>query len=143
LCSRARASQGPSNDECAETQHRLTNVEKALARLTAAVAAGGDVPALVDAIKVQDGQRRALERRLEALQRPPVAFDRVLERRLRAAVDEWRDVLGRQVAQARQIVTKLLQNRLTFTPEKRDGHCVFRFQAIGSVAKLIAGGRTE
>ena len=47
--------------------------------------------------------------------------------------------LGRQVPQARQIVSKLLADRLTFTPEDRDGRRGFRFQAIGTVEKLIAG----
>ena len=68
-----------------------------------------------------------------------MTFDHALERRLRGAVTEWRDVLGRQVAQARQIVTKLLADRLTFVPECRNGRRGFRFQATGTVDKLIAG----
>ena len=41
--------------------------------------------------------------------------------RLTAAVHERRHVLGRQVVQARQIVSKLLAERITFTPESRNG----------------------
>ncbi len=110
-----------------------------MARLTTAVAAGGDVPALVEAIKAHERQRVALERRLKALRQPPVTFDAALERRLQAAVAEWREVLGRHVAQARQIVVKLLEGRLTFEPETRDGRRGFRFHAVGTVAKLVSG----
>ena len=78
----------------AAAERQLADVEAALTRLTTAVAAGGDVPALVEAIKAHEGQRVALERRLEALRRPPVTFDAALERRLQTAVAEWRNVLG-------------------------------------------------
>ena len=139
LLARAKVEQHPPDMARREVERQFADVETALSRLTAAVAAGGDVPALVDAIKAQDGQRRMLQRRLEALKRPAVSFDGALERRLRAAVNEWRDVLGRQVAQARQIVTKLLADRFTFTPESQDGRRGFRFQATGTLAKLVAG----
>jgi hypothetical protein len=61
-----------------------------------------------------------------------------MERRLRAAVAEWRVALSRQVAQARQIVTKLIDGRWTVTPEEKDGVRGFRLVAMGSFAKLIA-----
>ncbi len=85
------------------------------------------------------GLYAALERRLEALDAPTLTFDAKLEQRLRDAVAEWRAILGRQVPQARQIVTKLLADKLTFTPEDRDGRRGFRFRATGTVEKLVAG----
>ncbi len=139
LLTRAAAARDTPDTTRGDVERQLADVEAALGRLTAAVASGGDIPALVDAIKTQDTQRRALRGRLEALQRPAVTFDHVLERRLREAVTEWRDVLGRQVAQARQIVDKLLSDRLTFAPETRNGCRGFRFQAMGTVAKLVSG----
>ena len=55
----------------------------------------------------------------------------------------WRSgplaVLGRQVAAARQIVTKLVDGRVTFQPEECDGRAGFRFQATGTIAKLLDG----
>ena len=120
-------------------ERQLSESLTALDRLTAAVAAGGDVPALVEALKVQDGRRRDLERRLEILNTPTVRFDAELERRLCKAVEEWREVLGRQIPQARQIVGKLLAEKLTFAPEDRDGQPGFRFRAAGTVEKLISG----
>ena len=139
LLARATAARDTPDTTAGAVERQLGEVEAALGRLTAAVASGGDIPALVEAIKTQDAQRGALRGRLESLQRPAVTFDHVLERRLRGAVTEWRAVLGRQVAQARQIVTKLLADRLTFVPECRNGRRGFRFQATGTVDKLIAG----
>ena len=139
LLARATAERDTPNTARVAVQRQLAEVETALDRLTAAVAAGGDVPALVDAIKTQDVRRCTLQQRLKELQRAPVAFDHQLERRLRVAVTEWRGALGRQVGQARQIVTKLLAGRLTFVPERRNGLSGFRFQATGTVDKLIAG----
>jgi hypothetical protein len=97
------------------------------------------VPALVDAITAEDERRRALESRLAALDQPAVTLDARLEEKLRKAVEEWRGVLGRQVVQARQIVTKLLAEKITFTPEDRDGRRGFRFEATGTAEKLLAG----
>jgi len=139
LLARAKAHQTVPAEARAAAERQLADVEAALARLTTAVADGGDVPVLVEAIKAHDGQRVALERRLEALRQPPVTFDAALERRLQAAVGEWRDVLGRHVAQARQIVVKLLEGRLTFEPETLAGRRGFRFHAVGTVAKLVSG----
>ena len=139
LLARATAARDTPDTTRADVERQLADVEAALVRLTAAVAAGGDVPALVEAIKVHESRRVTLERRLEALRRPAMTFDARLERRLGTAVAEWRGVLGRQVAQARQIVTKLLADRLTFVPERQNGRGGFRFQATGTVEKLIAG----
>jgi hypothetical protein len=42
------------------------------------------------------------------------------------------------VVQARQIVTKLLEDKVTFTPET-NGRKGFRFRASGTVVKLVTG----
>ena len=139
LLARAAAERDAPDTIRVDVERQLAEVETALDRLTAAVAAGGDVPALVGAIKTQDARRGTLQARLTTMERPAVRFDRTLERRLRKAVEEWRAVLGRQVGQARQVVTKLLAGRLTFVPERRNGLNGFRFQATGTVDKLIAG----
>ncbi len=62
-----------------------------------------------------------------------------METKINAAVEQWRGVLGRQVPQARQVVQKLLSEKITFAPEDRDGRRGFRFQATGTVEKLISG----
>ncbi len=126
-------------DARSQVERQLTETQTALDRLTQAVAAGGEVPALVEAITAQDARRQALEHRLEVLDAPVVTFDAELEGKLRDAVEHWRAILGRQVAQARQIVQKLLAEKITFQPEDRDGRRGFRFRATGTVEKLVAG----
>jgi hypothetical protein len=123
-----------------QLEGRLKDTQRSLGRLAAAVAAGGgDIPALVKSLKEHEAQRELLEQRLEALNRPEVAFDAEMEQRLTASVEEWREILGRQVPVARQILTKLLAGRITFAPEERDGRRGFRFTATGTVEKLVEG----
>lgn len=62
-----------------------------------------------------------------------------LERRIKLAVQQWHDVLGRQVVVARQIVRKLIDGKITFTPEERDGRKGFRFKAIGTLTPFLEG----
>jgi len=93
----------------------------------------------VDIDQGEDAQRQLLEQRLETLDTPPVTFDAEMERRLAERVDQWREILGGQVPVARQIVTKLLAEKITFSPEDHDGRRGFRFQATGTVEKLIEG----
>ncbi len=62
-----------------------------------------------------------------------------MEAKINNAVEQRRGVLGRQVPQSRQIVQKLLTERITFAPEDKDGRRGFRFQATGTVEKIIAG----
>ena len=76
---------------------------------------------------------------LRSLRRPAVKFDRALQQKIETEVERWREVLGRRVPQARQIVAKLLVDRLTFRPEGREGQNGFTFEATGTVAKLISG----
>ncbi len=136
----ARAEREATPKHRAELDRQLREADKALERLTDAVASGGgDVPALVEAMKDKDAQRSAIASRLSVLDTPPVAFDAQLEAKLTKAVEEWRTILGGQVPLARQIVSKLLTEKIIFAPEDRDGRRGFRFQATGTVEKLLAG----
>jgi hypothetical protein len=95
-------------------------------------------------VTTQPLQQRALAMRngsatgLEALLTPAPTFDAVLEGKLRRAVHEWRNVLGRQATQARQVLAKLLVEQFTIVPEWRDGIRGFSLRATGSLTKLIA-----
>jgi hypothetical protein len=57
----------------------------------------------------------------------------------RECVLAWRDALRRHVPQARQILQKVLRDRLTFTPEERDRQRGDRFTAEGSIFPLLVG----
>ena len=50
---------------------------------------------------------------------------------------DWRGLLGRQLPQARHIISKLLGGRLVVTPETRDGVRGFRLTGSGSYLKFL------
>ena len=64
---------------------------------------------------------------------------RRIERDLRARLEDWRGLLRRRVVQARQILRKLLESPVVFTPVIEGGERFYRFQATGQVRRLIAG----
>jgi hypothetical protein len=57
----------------------------------------------------------------------------------RAKVLDFRKTMRAQVPIARQVLQKMLKDRLTFTPEKRGKHRGYRFRGEGSVMPLLTG----
>jgi site-specific DNA recombinase len=98
----------------------LRQLEGQLANLSAAVAAGGgDTVTLVQAIKDRERQGAHLQRAvadLDALVAVAALDAADLRRRLTPKLADWQGLLARHPQQARQIVAKLLDGRLTFTP---------------------------
>ncbi|MCZ6856587.1 MAG: hypothetical protein O7F70_01175 [Gemmatimonadetes bacterium] len=120
---------------------QLAGLERELSRLTEALAAGGDVPSVVAAIKARERRQAGLRAQLTALERvaqlPSLDLTR-LERDLTARLTEWRGLLSRHTAQARQLLRKLLVGRLTFVPETRaDGRYV-QITGTGTLGPLAA-----
>ena len=95
----------------------------------------GIIRSPVRAIALPDrAQLTALER---VAQLPRLDLTR-LERDLTARLTEWRGVLSRHTAQARQLLRKLLVGRLTFAPETRaDGRYV-QITGTGTIAPIAA-----
>lgn len=123
-------------------RRNLERVREKLGRLVAAVAEGGDIKALTTAIREREHRRDALERDLavmdEACRVAPLDLRRV-ERELRGRLDDWRGLLRRHVAQGRQILRKLLETPLTFTPVIDREQRYYRFEARVRFDRLIAG----
>ena len=95
-------------------------LDRELARLTAAVAAGGPLKTLVSAITTAERQADQIEFELGRLdgQAPLTSRDRErINKALRTRLDDWRALLRRHVPQARQILRKLLVDRVVFTPK--------------------------
>jgi hypothetical protein len=87
-------------------------------------------------------QLRHLESELSALQghaRLSETEIARLETVSRLKVAEWRDVLLRRTRQARQILSKLLRDRLVFVPERRGKAHGYRFSGDGTILKLLSG----
>ena len=108
---------GPDRDA---TRRELTAVEGELARLTTAIAAGGDLPSVLSAVRERERRRKDLLARLETLnacERQPVANRTALGGLLRAKLVDWQGPLSQHTAQARQLLRKVVVGRLTVTPE--------------------------
>jgi hypothetical protein len=87
----------------------LEAIEREQARLTDAIAAGADVPVLVERLKETESKRRQLaalvEQHAKRRQAPPW---REIERRVRQSLTEWCSLITGDVAQARQAFRQLL-----------------------------------
>jgi hypothetical protein len=104
--------------------------------------AGGEATTLVAAIGEREGRRDALARELESLEaaQDSAPFDMwPIERDLRARLDVWRGLLRRRVVQARQILRKLLESPVVFTPVIEGEERFYRFHATVRFDRLIAG----
>ena len=62
-----------------------------------------------------------------------------IERIAREKADGRREVLKKRTPQTRQILSKMLRERLVFVPETRNGKPGYRFHGEGSVLKLLSG----
>jgi site-specific DNA recombinase len=125
----------------AETKRQQVEAEQGrlaieLARLTEAIAAGGGV-SLVGAVKAQletlRGELRALDQLTQVGR-----LDRIqLERTARECLTDWQGLLAGQPVQARQMLRKLLEGRLVFTP-MADGTAV-EFRGTGVLDPVLRG----
>jgi hypothetical protein len=52
-------------------------------------------------------------------------------------LEDWRGLLTQHVAQARQILRRLLTRRVRFVPETRDGTPGYRLEAEGTLRPLL------
>ena len=125
----------------------LQRVEAELTRLVEAVAMESAPAAVLDAIRARERRRDDLRARLEhldglarALRLNPAA----LETALRAEVEHWRKTLTAEPVQARQLIRKLLNGRLTFTPDPVRGVYVVTGRAsYGRLLTATLGHKRE
>ncbi len=109
---------GPT-DRLARLDAEIATVTRERDRLVAAIATGGELGGLLEALKVRDTRQQSLEAERDALraQRPPKASETARVRdELLTLAQSWRRVLATDTANARPIVTTLLKGRVTFKP---------------------------
>jgi site-specific DNA recombinase len=115
----------------------LSECEKAMRRLTAAIAKGGELEPLMAALQTHERQRTELRARLAAIDAEPAAafIDPVAVRRqLKDYLRDWQGLLLGHVGQAQQVLRRLVVGRLTFTPQKGG---FYAFKGIGTVRPLL------
>jgi hypothetical protein len=129
-------------DRRAEIEHALAKVKTELVRLTGAIIAGGELPTVTQAIKARERQRGQLERELqtfEELSQVSEIDTANLERELSEILAGRRDLLAKQTPQARQILRKLLDGRLTFTPREDRASRYYEFTGTGILDPVLTG----
>ncbi len=117
----------------------LAVIEQELSRLSQAVAQGGDLPALLDAIRGRERRRQGLQDDLAALERfrqlGTVDLAR-LERDARERLSDFQGLLTRQVRHTRQLLKQLLVGRIIFRPTEGP---TYEFVGQASFGGLLAG----
>ena len=128
----------------AETKRQHLDAELArltveLSRLAEAIAAGGGV-ALVESMKAREARQQTLRGELAALDQLTQIGrldEAQLQRTARECLTDWQGLLAGQPVQARQMLKKLLEGRLVFTPTA-DGTAV-EFRGTGVLDPVLSG----
>jgi hypothetical protein len=124
----------------------LAETKKGMRRLSSAIAKGGELDPLVAALETHERERAELQGRLDVLRQPTPTLDPVAVRKqLHAYVRDWQGLLLGHVAQAQQVLRRLVVGRLVFTPEK-GGYYSFAGKGtvrplLGSVVRKLASPR--
>ncbi len=111
----------PVVDHRRELDASLTQVDRELGNLASAIAAGGDLPALVAAVRDRQARRETLiaERARAQSAAPVVLQDRAaLRRHLRSLVAGWRDRVLADPVSVRPLLETILDGRMVFTPAR-------------------------
>lgn len=117
----------------------LSHTEAALARLTQAVAEGGSVATLVQAIRDQERRQQTIRAELADLDHPrvvPLSAPQ-LHAVLQAKAEEWQALLRKHAPIARQMMRKLVEGRIVFTPDREARR--YRFRVPGTLANFLSG----
>jgi hypothetical protein len=140
LRARLAATGAKATDRPATLQSELQRIEVGLGRLTQALADGGDIPSLLEAIREREAQRRAVLTEMEVARAAPTAAQPDAEtalRELRRRVRHWQFLLTEETSQARQMLRTLMKTRIVVTPNLEDHSAVF--EARGNYDELFSG----
>jgi recombinase/recombinase-like zinc beta ribbon protein len=132
-----RVKQQPAHRQ--QVERALHAVKLELERFTLAVANGGQVRTLVNAIQDAEQRQENLEGQLRAFEQMEQvkALDlAALEPKLRERLADWSGLASRHPLQVRQILKKILPERLTVTPNPETRS--YSFQGWGRIEDLVA-----
>ena len=120
-----------------ELRTELTGLDRELARLSNAIAAGGELGPLLDALRVRHARRDEVLAALAARESFDVQrFDRAaIEAKVREYIGGWRALLTKRVEDGRQLLREVLAGPIRFTPE----NAVYRFEGEAAMGRLLAG----
>ena len=106
-----------------------------------AISGSGDVPSLVEGLRVRERRGQELAAQLAgARQDAPRRFDQAgLQAELRRRLRDWRGLLLRNVPEARALLRLMLPDPIIFTPDALGERRGYRFRARVHVGRLISG----
>ena len=139
-----RASQLEKKHNRERFHHQIAAVNAESSRLVAAIAAGGDIPSLVQAVQGCHDRKSALLEALTELddrqELDQTDYDE-LEKDLRAHFrTSWQTIMTRQMSPTRQILSKLFNgNRIPLTPVEGPSGTYFEFNGMASIGRLVTG----
>src|SRR5262249_23332559 len=120
-----------------------------LGRLTSALAAGGHLASLVSAVRDREQRLTTIDAELGRADEEISALDvplAVVMSDVRSRLEDWRQVLSEESAQARQMPRTLLRGRIVFTPDIEHQACDYVgegdlsavFRGLIAVPKMFA-----
>jgi site-specific DNA recombinase len=129
---------GARKQEAARLRAELTIVERSIANLTDALAAGGQLSSLISRLKTEEQRKVDLEAQIATAEHLAAVIDiSAIRVKLEARLTDWRGLLRQQVAQSRPMLRKILDGPLTVTP-LADGQGVV-LEGRASYGKVLAG----
>ena len=109
----------------------LATVQQQLSNLTEAITLGGNMPALVEALREREARRTALTNQLHAGEKVRPAFDHAATRRaMRSAISDWQKLLQENPTSGQRALRALIIGKLNFTPT--DGGYAFTGQGAAA-----------
>jgi site-specific DNA recombinase len=131
-----------SGDSLEAVKADLQGVTGELQRLTSAIAAGGDVPTLVGAIRERETRRTRLQTQLAAMTEALAQAAKApadIESQLRKRLSEWRQLLGQEISWTRQIIQKLLVEKIICRPVIHNGEDCYELTARFHLGRFFEG----
>jgi DNA invertase Pin-like site-specific DNA recombinase len=124
-------------------REELARLDAEVSRLAGAIAAGGELGALLTALQERERRRAELRAELAALERVTegAASLDVVETldMMRRALTDWQGMLRQEGPQARHALSAMLAGRLIFTPQRAGSERYYEFAGPGTLRKVIAG----
>ena len=110
-------------------------------KLAEALAQGGKLLPLLDALKMREQELAQLRQRQSVLkERPERSPDSAAVReRLREVLRQWRQTLTNNPTQARLMMRKLVEGRLVVQPKEDDDGEFYEFQGQGTLTPVVSG----
>jgi recombinase/recombinase-like zinc beta ribbon protein len=134
----------PKKDDVRERVVRLIGKAEAdQGRLIAVIKAGGsDIEALLTALREVERrieESRAQLRHVDSVRRPACGHPQTLGQAARERLVDWQALLRSNTVEARRILAKLLNGRLTFTPKREGIREFYEFTGEGTVRPILEG----